>query len=377
MKLSDKEIKYILNELEKSGVTDHLLQDELCDHICCAVEEKLDTEISFEDTYRQIIASFGEQGLIGVQEQTRMQFFEKYFSFRNLLLASFIILITGFFLKLFQLPGAGICYLSATVIYFIAIFRLSFLIIKEKSFPKYRLYFGLVLITYIIIWFTVQKFGGNAHPVSYLFIPVIFFFGLLCLFHFSSKLKSITNAKLKTKYLFFISLSIFPTLLCLIDILNSARLIQIDFARSFFWLITMEFVLTFVYLLFIQYFKNIAVLTLLLAGTLFYLPFAMPVLLSKLHINKSKQVAFVVNTHQKNQKNIYLIDKSLYLGFDKIKFQKQNDTTFYLQFNVRDKWQLFYAVTSDERNIKDIMNSVNVEFKKLFANRDTVLTIIY
>ena len=139
----------------------------------------------------------------------------------------------------------------------------------------------------------------------------------------------------------------------------------------------MEFVLTFVYLLFIQYFKNIAVLTLLLSGTLFYLPFAMPVLLSKLNINKSKQVTFIINTHQKNQKNIYLIDKSFYLGFDKIKLQKQNDTTFYFQFKVRDKWQLFYAITSDERNIIDIMNSENVEFKKLFVNRDTVLTIIY
>ena len=234
MKLSDKEIKYILNELGKSGVTDHLLQDELYDHICCAVEEKLNNEVSFEDTYRQIIGSFGEQGLIGVQKQTQFHFFEKYRPFRNWLITSFLILLTGFFLKLFQLPGAGICYLSATVIYFIAIFRLSYLIIKEKSFPKYRLYFGLVLITYIIIWVTAQKIGANAHPVSYLFIPVIFFFGLLCLFHFSSKLKRITNAKLKTKYLFFICLSVFPTLLCLIDILNSARIIQIDFARSFF-----------------------------------------------------------------------------------------------------------------------------------------------
>lgn len=373
MNLSELEIKYIFKELKILGVSDHLLYDELCDHVCCSVEDKLNNGASFKEAFYETINSFGEKGLLGVQKQTKRHFFEKYRPFRNLLITSFLVLLSGFFLKLFHLPGAGLSYIVATVVHLLAIFRLSVLIMKEKSFPKYRYYWGLIFILYFVIWTIALKNDGNIYPMSYFVIPIIFLFGLLCLFHFSVKLKDSTNTRIQVKYLFFLSLSGLMVVLCLIDMLDLLGVIQIHIRRFMFWVIVIEFSISCVYLIFINYFKNIAVLTLLLSGVLFYLPLSMPVLLSKIHINTPKKVRFVLNTN--NEKDFYLMDKSFYLSHDKIYFQKQNDTISFLDFEIRDKWQLFFTVSNDRRDIRDIYNDERVKFERLFVTKDTTINI--
>ena len=70
MKLSDKQIDWIAKDLYKKGLTYHPLQEELLDHVCCAIEANLQKGESFEATYPIVMADFGEKGIQHIQYET-------------------------------------------------------------------------------------------------------------------------------------------------------------------------------------------------------------------------------------------------------------------------------------------------------------------
>lgn len=68
--LTEEHIHYIVRDLSYRGLVHEGLQEELLDHICSAVEEKMNSGTRFFEAYQQVIRSFGDTGGIrNVQHQ--------------------------------------------------------------------------------------------------------------------------------------------------------------------------------------------------------------------------------------------------------------------------------------------------------------------
>lgn len=70
--LSEEKVDWILDDLRTQGLSHQPLEGELLDHICCVIEETMwDYELPFEQAYQQAIVSFGEEGILKVQKETK------------------------------------------------------------------------------------------------------------------------------------------------------------------------------------------------------------------------------------------------------------------------------------------------------------------
>jgi hypothetical protein len=67
MELNQRQIKVILWDLEKGGVTDPNLRDDLLDHLCCLVEEEIQRTPDFKTAYLKVRASFTHFRLVQVK----------------------------------------------------------------------------------------------------------------------------------------------------------------------------------------------------------------------------------------------------------------------------------------------------------------------
>lgn len=88
--LNSDNIDFIIKDLHKRGILMDELRDEIIDHVCSAVEEKMKDGDRFVDAYEEVIESFGNtQGLQETQKQSAM--LQNYFTvaFRNLKKQSF------------------------------------------------------------------------------------------------------------------------------------------------------------------------------------------------------------------------------------------------------------------------------------------------
>ena len=67
--LTDEQIDQILADLYAHGIRLEGLRDNLLDHICILVEEKLDAGIDFESGYAEVIPSFYRSSLYELEEE--------------------------------------------------------------------------------------------------------------------------------------------------------------------------------------------------------------------------------------------------------------------------------------------------------------------
>lgn len=83
--LNNDNIDFIVKDLHKRGILLDSLRDEIIDHVCSAVEEKMKHGARFVDAYQEVIKSFGNTpGLQETQKQSAM--LQNFFlvAFRNL-----------------------------------------------------------------------------------------------------------------------------------------------------------------------------------------------------------------------------------------------------------------------------------------------------
>jgi murein DD-endopeptidase MepM/ murein hydrolase activator NlpD len=103
--LSNEHIDYILWDLEARGLTDLSLQEELLDHICCVVEEKMAVGGLFVTAYKEAVEAFGPNGFETIQRHTQTSIHQKPL---NMLKATLLtsLMIIGFMASfaLFQQP---------------------------------------------------------------------------------------------------------------------------------------------------------------------------------------------------------------------------------------------------------------------------------
>lgn len=118
--LTDLQIAFVSEEIRSRGVHLQGLQEDLIDHICTAIESRIDSGESFETAFHNTLRLFGPDGLMQVQEQTLFLLTQMNETMKKLTtgfgLATVAILLAGMFFKIMHWPGAGIMLVSGNAL---------------------------------------------------------------------------------------------------------------------------------------------------------------------------------------------------------------------------------------------------------------------
>lgn len=69
--LNENQTNLVLNEIEKQGVSSDLLKAEVLDHVCCAIEIKMSSGLSFAESLKSTLKSFGKRGLYKIEGEIK------------------------------------------------------------------------------------------------------------------------------------------------------------------------------------------------------------------------------------------------------------------------------------------------------------------
>ncbi|MDG1332722.1 MAG: hypothetical protein P8P74_10350 [Crocinitomicaceae bacterium] len=151
--VSAKQIDFILDDIGAHGIESEDLKDNLLDHICCIVENEMNTEDDFYEFYERILPRFFTDELREIQEETdKLLTFKDYYAMKNTLVKSGLIssglTLLGILFKIMHWPGA-----SMMLVLGVAIFGLLFIPLmivlkfkdEAKPIDKWVLSAGLIL----------------------------------------------------------------------------------------------------------------------------------------------------------------------------------------------------------------------------------------
>lgn len=109
--LTEQQIEFVSDEIQARGVKLNTLHDDLLDHICTAIEHKMDEGVNFDSAFVQTIKLFGPNGLMQVQHQTLVLLTQMNETMKKLSLgfglATVAFLLAGIFFKAMHWAGAG------------------------------------------------------------------------------------------------------------------------------------------------------------------------------------------------------------------------------------------------------------------------------
>lgn len=112
MQLSEFQSDKISNYLDNEGVELESLKNDLHDHLCCVVEDKMVQGMSFESAFAQAIRQVTPQGALNIQQQTIFLInLSKISRMKKLMysigLLSSISVALGWLMTLLHLPGGN------------------------------------------------------------------------------------------------------------------------------------------------------------------------------------------------------------------------------------------------------------------------------
>ena len=138
--LRDEQIEFIREDIRLRGIEMKALADDILDHICCAIENKMQDNQSFDEAYLSTISAFGPKGLKEVQEETNFLLtFKNYYAMKTTMnvfgFISAFLLLSGSLFKTMHWPGGGVA-LVFGVFFFAFVFLPLMLTLKLKELEK-------------------------------------------------------------------------------------------------------------------------------------------------------------------------------------------------------------------------------------------------
>lgn len=104
-------------DIDQHGLTFVPLKNELLDHICCQVEEKMDQGMTFNEAYRKVRTEMGKKRIRQIQDETLTFISKKYRRMKRTMyalgVAAPIILLAAAVFKINHWPGAGLLMTTA------------------------------------------------------------------------------------------------------------------------------------------------------------------------------------------------------------------------------------------------------------------------
>lgn len=194
MKLSNEQIDRIRHRLDKSDITMQSLKDDLLDHLCCVVENKIKRGISFEDAIPEAFYELAPNGLDQIQRKTfyllnspKIIFMKKVMYLIGLITT--ISMSLGFTFRTFDWPGG-----SELLIYGLLGFVLLFIPMVAINYFKVNLHGALseklriiiggssgiivglaIIFKFLDVQGADQLLFGGALLFSFGFLPFLFF----------------------------------------------------------------------------------------------------------------------------------------------------------------------------------------------------------
>jgi hypothetical protein len=126
-KITGNQVDFILDDIEKRGVTTEDVRDNILDHVCCIIENEMNSEANFKEFYRNTIARFYEKELGEIEEETQVLLtFKNFHAMKRTLkisgIISIILIVLGVTFKSMHWYGA-----SVMVVLGLAFFSLVFI----------------------------------------------------------------------------------------------------------------------------------------------------------------------------------------------------------------------------------------------------------
>jgi hypothetical protein len=135
-------------DLLSRGLTYERLIDDMLDHVCCMVEERMDAGSDFESSYNNVLDSIGEKRLPEIQHQTLLNLDKKFQRMKNFTyifgLSSAILTILGSFFKRMHWPGAGIMITVGLVLIVLVFLPLYFISNHREQVEKKNPVYAIV-----------------------------------------------------------------------------------------------------------------------------------------------------------------------------------------------------------------------------------------
>ena len=134
--ISDDQVDFILDDIERRGVVTEDVRYNILDHVCCIIENEMTSESNFKEFYRNTITQFYEKELCEIEEETQILLtFKHYHAMKRTLkisgITSIILMILGITFKAQHLMGAGIMMVLGLVIFSLIFIPLN-IILKFK-----------------------------------------------------------------------------------------------------------------------------------------------------------------------------------------------------------------------------------------------------
>lgn len=151
MSLDVKQIKLIQDDVFNEGISYSHLGDDLIDHICCDVEDRMQMGDSFEVAYDEVREEIGQSGLRSIQKNTLLLIDKNYRimkkSMKSLGSITLAVLSVAVLAKLMHWPGA-------TLLITLGMFMLAAVFLPASLFVWYKEVFNrkrafIVVLTFI------------------------------------------------------------------------------------------------------------------------------------------------------------------------------------------------------------------------------------
>ena len=111
--ITEEQVSYIEEQINKANIKDAMLRDDLIDHMCCLVELDIKKGLSFDQAYKKAFLQTSPNGYEEIQNETLF-----LLNKNKIIIMKRITYITGFlftlstvfgaFLKFLHQPGAGV-----------------------------------------------------------------------------------------------------------------------------------------------------------------------------------------------------------------------------------------------------------------------------
>lgn len=192
--LADEQIKFIRSEVSKCNITLPNLEEELIDHICCMVEEKLAEGYSFDEAYRKVKLNVGIDSLKDIEIRTIILIDKKIQAMKTTLkitgISGLITLIIGSTFKIMHWPGGGMLIFIGFLVFALGYVPFLILTIKRENILKnkqYLAYTGIIaaFTVLVTILFTIMHWPLQQYLVYISWIAILLF--LILLFNHSKR----------------------------------------------------------------------------------------------------------------------------------------------------------------------------------------------
>jgi len=226
-KLTDEQIEFIADQVNKSKINSNELKEDLIDHFCCIIEDDIRLGKSFEESYNRAYQIVCPNGFDEIHQETILLLTSKNIIIMKKLLFSLgfittIFLVTSFLFKALHLPGAGVLLVIASFVLIFVFVPLVLLYFYRKQFSKYVSYkmkyvFGYIGLALLLTGAVLKIMHWPGAGLLFMISVTVINFGFLPfmfyrLYRTSEAKESAKNRSLKLEYIFgFIGVVLFLT----------------------------------------------------------------------------------------------------------------------------------------------------------------------